>query len=185
MRGFSLIRRLPDLNVILKEMNTKLLVEVDAEFDRLAETGSSFWEFSERNRLLWAMACLRHHAGANGFRVISDYDEDAGFAVTAYMIYALRELGIDELSRAAEREWERLRDAASQAGIKIPKIDPRLTISELTDVQRLLQPTDRDWVTVSEPSEDDDAFVSIWGTDFAERVTQWISRNPPTRETTG
>lgn len=166
-------------------MNVEPLVEVDAEFDRLAETGHSLWEFNERDRLLWAMACLRHHAGANGFRVIADYDEDAGFAVTAYTIYALRELGMDKLSRAAEREWERLRDAASQAGIEIPKIDPRLTISELADVQRLLQPSDRDWVTVSEPSEDDGAFVSIWETDIAERVTQWLSRNPPVNETMG
>ena len=105
--------------------------------------------------------------------------------MTAYTIYALRELGMDELSSAAEREWGRLRDAASRAGIDIPKIDPRLTISELADVQRLLQPSDRDWITVSETSEDDSAFVSIWETDFAERVTQWRSRNPPVNETRG
>ena len=163
-------------------MNAKFLVDVDAEFDRLAETGHSFWEFNDRDRLLWAMACLRHHAGANGFRTIVDYDEDAGFAVTAYAIYALRELGLDELSKAAEREWERLRDAASQAGIILPAIDPQLTIRELGDVQRLLQPSDRDWVTISEPSSDHGAFVGIEETDFAERVIQWLARNPPTGE---
>jgi hypothetical protein len=65
-------------------MNAEPLVEADAEFDRLAETGRSFWEFNERDRLLSAMAFLRHHAGANGFRVIADYDEGAGVGVTAY-----------------------------------------------------------------------------------------------------
>jgi len=165
-------------------MNTEALVEADAEFDRLAKTGRSFWEFNERDRLLWAMACLRHHAGANGFRVIADYDEGAGVGVTAYAIYALRELRMDELSRAAVREWERLREAASGVGINIPKIDPRLTIAELAEVQRLLQVSSQDGVTVSEPSEDDHAFVSIWKTDFAERVIQWLAGNPPKPETT-
>lgn len=160
-------------------MSPEPLVEVDAEFDRLAETGRSFWGFEERERNLWAMACLRHHAGANGFRAIADYDEEAGFGVSAYAIYALRDLGMDLLSGAAEREWERLREAALRAGVKIPAVDPRLSIHELAEVQRLLQPFDQDWIAVTESSEDNEAFVGIGETDFPERVNQWISRNPP------
>lgn len=166
-------------------MNRALLVEVDTEFDRLAATGHSFWEFEEHDRLLWAMACLRHHAGANGFRAILDYDEEAGYGVTAYAIYALRALGLEALSEAAEREWERLRSAASSAGINIPRVHPRLTIDQLAEVQRSLQTSDQEWIAVAEHSDDNHTFVGIADTDFPERVKRWMSEYQTANEPKG
>jgi hypothetical protein len=112
---------------------------VDAAFDLLASTGKEFWEFSESDRLLWAMACLQHHAGANGFRCIAVYDEEAGYGVTAYAAYALRELAMTEHADAANREWERLRSNASRVGVDVPGLDPRLNIDELIDIQKRLR----------------------------------------------
>ena len=161
------------------------LVTIDAAFDQLAESGKVFWQFDEYERLLWAMACLRHHAGANGFRCIEDYDETAGFGVTAYAAYALAELGMDDLSEAANREWERIREEAAKFGISIPGLNPRLNVEELKEIQSQLHPEDGDWVAVTDSSSDDDIFVGIADSEFPVRVNQWITANNATNKSNG
>ncbi|MES2981220.1 MAG: hypothetical protein V4727_02815 [Verrucomicrobiota bacterium] len=151
------------------------LITTDAAFDQLAQSGKVFWQFDEDERLLWAMACLRHHAGANGFRCIVEYDETAGFGVTAYAAYALAELGMDDLSEAANREWERVREEATKFGISIPGLYPRLNVDQLKEIQSQLHPEDGDWVAVTNPSPDDYIFIGIANSEFPERVNQWIS----------
>jgi len=155
-------------------MKDSHLADIDAAFDRLAESGKVFWEFDESDRLLWAMACLRHHAGANGFRCIADYDEQAGYGVTAYAVYALRELAMTEHADAANREWERLRANVLRGGVAIPGLDPRLGIDELIDIQNRISQCECDLFEFYEPSSDDMYFVSIWDSDFSQRVFHWI-----------
>jgi hypothetical protein len=161
------------------------LVTIDAAFDQLAESGKVFWQFDESDRLLWAMACLRHHAGANGFRVIENHDEAAGFGVTAYAAYALEELGMDDLREAAKREWERIREEAAKRGITIPGLFPRLKVEQLKKIQGQLHPDDGNWVVVTEPSPDDENFVGIADTEFPERVNQWLASAHPYNKPTG
>ncbi len=151
------------------------LMTMDAAFDRLAESGKVFWQFDEADRLLWAMACLRYHAGANGFRAIENYDEVSGFGVTAYAAYALEELGMDGFREAAKREWERLREEAATRGISIPGLFPRLKLEQLREIQGQLHPDDGEWVAVTDPSPDDGIFVGIADTDFSGRVDQWLA----------
>ena len=151
------------------------LITIDAAFDRLAESGKVFWQFDEGERLLWAMACLRYHAGANGFRAIENYDEASGFGVTAYAAYALEELGMDDLREAAKREWERVREEAATRGISIPGLYPRLKLGQLREIQGQLHPDDGEWVAVTDPSPDDEIFVGIADTEFSERVDQWLA----------
>ena len=166
-------------------MTDTSLVTIDAAFDQLAQSGKVFWQFDEYERLLWAFACLRHHAGANGFRSIVDYDEKAGFGVAAYAAYALAELGMADLSEAANREWERTREEAAKFGISIPGLYPRLHVEQLKEIQSLLQPEDGDWVVLTNPSPDDDLFIGIADSEYPERVNQWITASKTTSTSTG
>ena len=159
--------------------------EVDYAFDQLASTGKVFWEFDDSDRLLWAMACLQHHAGANGFRCIAAYDEKAGYGVTAFAVYALRELAMTEHADAANREWERLRSNASRVGVDIPTLDPRLDIDGLMEIQNRLIQSEGDWFDFFEPSSDDLFFLSIWDSDFPQRVFNWIEARRDTNKSDG
>ena len=82
-----------------------------------------------------------------------------------------------DLSEAANREWERLREEAARNGIDIPGLDPRLNAEQLLEIQERLHPEDHDWIAVTNPSTDDGIFICIANTDFPERVDRWLATN--------
>lgn len=139
-------------------------------------SADAFWDIPLTEQLLYAMCCVLHHAGANGFEAVWNYNEPDSAATTAAAIEALERVGAGSLLAAATNYWNILTDSPRRCGMSVPV---RFSCGSRHEYEVLQDRIYDDDPTVfeardAELSEHASQFVSCWNTDFPVLCLAWL-----------
>jgi len=126
---------------------------------------------------LYALCCVLHHAGANGLRVMWDYNEGNSAAIMAAAVEALELIGDTELHQTAAEFW---RQVISMSGASVPISFSSATRSDYEAAERMLWSAYPRIFEAPELETLGNSFLSCGNTLFPERVLVWLRSHEET-----